>query len=597
MSLAWASIWPLEQGDKVEVRVTLKDGDKTSTLEGSCATRVLILQNAGGATYYASPTGSDDNPGSLEKPFATLARAASAAKAGDTVLAMSGIYREGNLFGGLKGEKAKPIIIAAADGQTPVIDSSVVIDKDAAWEETGPAVYALKLSLPRDQKRYAAQDGRRMFYYKSRADFSRDKLNARRAWFYDEAAGRIYVKTGDDIPPSGHAYAFASHSYGVDLTRSDYVVLRGFEVRFCGEASVTVADTSRGCVIYENTLHNSPGAVRVYGEAVHDLAVWRNSMYEKGLTDFTWDAIKASEYRRQGITCFSARGSSICHNRVDGYFDCVDPEVWRLTERIDLNRDLDVMYNDLINSGDDAIEADGGGVNFRIHGNRIRNCFAAISIAPVEKGPVYVTRNDASYKMLFFKMNVGGPESLGWAYCYHNSGYCQVSGKVYGGTALSFPPADTMPISNKRFANNACIAKGQGIRDAHDGYLLDYDLYWHVPGDKPLTFSWQVKNRDGRWLEPVLFSSLKAFAKATGREAHGLYADPAFVSTPDLGIITNWQDFGKTPIGDYPIVPDSSVGDLRLESTSPCIDAGVVVRGINEDFQGSAPDIGAFETR
>jgi hypothetical protein len=37
-------------------------------------------------------------------------------------------------------------------------------------------------------------------------------------------------------------------------------------------------------------------------------------------------------------------------------------------------------------------------------------------------------------------------------------------------------------------------------------------------------------------------------------------------------------------------------GDLRLRPDSPCIDRGVILRGINEDYRGRAPDIGAFES-
>ena len=597
--LIWASIWPLEQGDKVEVQVTLKGGGGAPvTLSGATVARKIVLENSGGATYYVSPSGSDTADGGAQKPFATLAHGAQAAQPGDTVLVATGVYKEGSLFKGLKGAEGKPIIIKAADGAKPVIDGSVVIEKGSdAWKQFRDGMYVADLKLRAGEKRYAAQDGLRMFFYRSIEDLSKDELLGKRAWFYDETAGKMYVKTGDKSAPSDHVYNVANHTYGVDLTGSDHVVVRGFEVRYCGETCIGVTGASRGCVIYENELHNAPGAVNIFGERIDDIVVWKNNAYEKGLTDFTWSAIKASEYRRQGITCFSARGSSICYNRVDGYFDSIDPEVWRYTDRIDLNRDLDVMYNDLINCGDDAIEADGGGVNMRIHANRMRNCFAAISIAPVEKGPVYVTRNHGTYKMLFFKLNVGGPESLGWAYCYHNSGYCQVKGEAYGGTAVSFPPGDTMPISNKRFANNAIIAKEQGIRNGHAGYMLDYDCYWHVPDAKPLVFTWQVMTADGKWPKATTYRTLAEFAKATARETHGLYTDPMFMSTPDLGNVGEWQNYTTTPIGAYPLVPDSSVGDLRLQNGSPCIDRGVVVRGINEDFHGRAPDIGAFETK
>jgi len=594
----WASIWPLEQGDSVEVKVTFTAGETEAAppLEGTVSVREMVLSGEGGR-FWVSPDGNDENPGSQDQPWRTLAHAASVVKAGDTVFACGGVYREGGLFSGLHGEPGNPIVFTAAEGEKPVIDGSDTIEKGSgAWRDLGNGVFATDLALNAGQARYAAQDGLRMFYYRSLAELEEDELHAGRAWFYDEEAGEMYVRTGDERAPAEHTYNIANFTYGVDLTGSEYVVVRGFEIRFCGEACIGVTDPSRGCIIYENTLHSAPGGVNISGYNIHDTAVWRNRIYDRGLADFTWHAIKASGYRRQGITCFSGRGSSICHNFVDGYFDCIDPEVWRLTDRLDLNRDLDVMYNDLLNSGDDAIEADGGGVNYRIHGNRIRNCFAAISIAPVEKGPLYVTRNDASYKMLFFKLNVGGPESRGWAYCYHNSGYCQVAGRVYGGVAVSLPPARTLLVTNKRFANNACIAKDLGIRYGNDLCMFDYDCFHNVPGTPPLVFTWQVRDDDGRWRTLPVFPTLEAFSEATGHETHGIYADPMFVATPDLGTVADWRNFETTPIGAYPLAADMSVGDMHLKPGSPCIDAGVVIRGINEDYRGDAPDIGAFET-
>jgi len=593
--LIWASIWPLQQGITVEVKVTSEDNGRTATIQNTTRTRKLTLENSGGNIYYVSPSGSDENPGTKLEPFATLTRGAKALQTGDTLLAMSGVYREGNLFSNLSGTPQKPIIIGAAHGERPILDSSASIEKGfGQWQAVGNDIYVTRLKLNPDQRRYAAQDGLRMFFYRSLDHLDKDELKAQRAWFYDEDAGRIYVRTGHESTPDKHEYRVANHTYAVNLTNSNYVVVRGFEMQYYGEVGVNIKGSSRGCVIYENVIHSSPGAVNISGREVHDTAVWHNKFYDKGLNDFTWNAIKASEYRRQGLTCFSGRGSSICYNYVDGFFDGIDPEVWKHTAEIQLNRDLDVMYNDFINCGDDAIEADGGGVNYRIHGNRMRNVFAAISIAPVEKGPVYVTRNHASFKMLMFKLNVGGPESLGWAYCYHNSGYSQVTGEGWGGFAISFPPAETLPISNKVFANNAVVAKGTGIRCAHEGYRLDYDCFYHVPGEKPLAFSWQIKGVDGQWQDRTRYRALKTFAEATGREQHGIYADPMFISSPDVGTI-KLQDFGIIPLSTFPLVEDSSVGDLRLQRKSPCIDAGVVIRGINEDYNGEAPDIGAFE--
>jgi hypothetical protein len=44
-----------------------------------------------------------------------------------------------------------------------------------------------------------------------------------------------------------------------------------------------------------------------------------------------------------------------------------------------------------------------------------------------------------------------------------------------------------------------------------------------------------------------------------------------------------------------PMFRNPASGDYGLHLASPLVDAGVLIPGINHDFQGVAPDIGAFE--
>jgi hypothetical protein len=433
-----------------------------------------------------------------------------------------------------------------------------------------------------------------MFRYWTLDDLRADKLGARRAWFIDEKTREIFIRP-DDAEPDAHEYKAAFQDSGVDLDGSQFVVVRGFEIRYFSETAVSIANGARGCVVIDNVLHHAPGAVSMSGYTSVDNAVWRNDIYEEGLVDFTWAQIKASDYRRQGLTCATGRGSSICYNKVHGFFDCLDPETWQMVEFIERNRDLDVMYNELYNCGDDAIEADGGGVNMRIHGNRMRNVFSAISIAPVERGPVYVTRNDASFKHLMFKLNVGESDSRGWAYCYHNSGYCLLNGDVDGGIAVSFPPLGYIPLENKVFRNNAIIGRTYGIVHNSANYSLDYDCYYNGPGQGPSRFTWDWLDADGK---EQTFSTrdFAEYVKRTGSEQHGFYADPQFVSTPDLATVPAVEYEGSC-VSQSAMLNDTSAGDMHLAPTSPCIGRGVVIRGINEDYRGKGPDIGAFESQ
>jgi len=596
--LVWASIWPLEQGTTVEVKATFKPSAdaKPQTLDGTVTTRTLILEAKGGRTFYVSPSGDDGNPGTRERAFKTLQHAADTVRAGDTVYAMSGVYKERYLFRKLKGTEGKPIVFMAAPGQKPIIDGSTTIEKGkGAWRKAGKGIYSTALDVKPDGKGYLAQDGKRMFRCWSLDDLKANKLGVPRAWFFDDKAKKLFIMPGSGVDPEEHEYKVVFADYGVSLQASQYVVVRGFEVRYFGSAAVGITEGARGCIVIDNVLHHAPGAVVMSGYDSTDNVVWRNDMYDEGLVDFTWSQIKASEYRRQGLTCATGRGSSICYNRVHEFFDCLDPETWQMVENIERNRDLDVMYNELYNSGDDAIEADGGGVNMRIHGNHIRNAFSAISIAPVERGPVYVTRNEASYKHLMLKLNVGDSDSRGWAFVYHNSGYCVLKDGADAGIAVSFPPLGFIPLENKVFRNNAFLAREYAILHNCANYSLDYDCYYGLPGQKQPVFSWDSLDAAGK---RTTFDTrdFAQYVQKTGSELHGLYADPGFVSTPDVATVMS-VPYEEGYVSRGAMVKDGNPGDLRLESTSPCIDRGVVIRGINEDFKGKAPDVGAVETR
>ena len=579
--LIWASIWPLEPGEVVEVAIEYQDPDlekkKPLGFRGTATTRSFRFAPAG-RTLYVSPKGNDANAGTKEQPFQTFAHAAKQLKPGDTLLAMTGIYKEGNLFQGLKGTAEKPIVIAAAPGETPVLDSSIYLKAPSQWMQNSPHVFSVAVE---SEVTYVAQDGKRSFPYRTFEELNDDKLNVKRAWCYDAKKKRLYVRTGTSEPAEKHEYHLSQHPYAVHLTKAQHVVLRGLTMRHYGAAAVRLSEGATGCVLYENTIHNSPGAIFMKSETTRDNAIWKSHIYEVGAADFGWNAHYAIEYANQAIYCDKAgRGNSFCHNRIHGYFDLISVESWKNPDKLQYNRDCDIMHNTLYNASDDAIEADGGGVNLRIHGNHIRNCHTALSLAPIERGPVYVTRNHATFLALFIKFNVGGVTSLGWTYIYHNAGYCLLTG-ADGGTGISYPP--NIPVANKVLKNNVVMVNEWCVRALQKGNTLDYNCYYHIPERAPRRFQADKKT----------YNTIADFAKATGQETHGLYADPLFVAQEGAGKYASLPL--SASLSQYVLLKDEKSGDLRLRAGSPCIDRGVVVRGINEDFKGKAPDIGAFE--
>jgi hypothetical protein len=85
------------------------------------------------ATYYASPTGSDTNPGTNSQPFRTVARGIQAASAGDTIVLKDGTYPADTPLGGgsrstwllwinKSGAPGAPITLKAENKQKAILD-------------------------------------------------------------------------------------------------------------------------------------------------------------------------------------------------------------------------------------------------------------------------------------------------------------------------------------------------------------------------------------------------------------------------------------------------------------------------------------------
>jgi Protein of unknown function (DUF1565) len=591
--LIWASIYPLESGASIETRVYFTDpaADNLEPLQASTRTRELPVETSGGRDIFVSPSGDDSAEGTRGQPFKTLGRAVRNAKPGDCIRVYNGVYTEGDLASGLKGSAEKPIVIAAAHGSGPILDGSIEIRKNTGtWEVFKKDVWVTTLPLSitggdSTEFGYVAQDGARMFRYGSLDDLLADRPGVPRAWYYDRPSGKLYVRTGTPGPAGMYNYRVARYPTAFRLSGSEYLVIRGFEMRYYGQAAVLMDNGANNCILAENTIHNAPNGVYLDGVDTRDNAIWHNLVYEPGLSTIPWSSIKASGYPRQGIFIgVAGRGNSCNYNTVHGWFDGICVEGWKHEDDLRVNRDTDVMFNHIYNIGDDAFELDGGGVNLRLHGNSIRNALVAISLAPVERGPVYVTRNDATYLSLMFKLNVGCCESLGPTFVYHNSGYGLNRDNGFAMIGLTGPASGGVDTRNKVFANNAIIGADKAVRTGYDGNILDYNCYWHTPGKWLRPFEWNG----------VLYETIGEFSAATGQEAHGIYADPLFRNTLGMGEIP-WKGFGYDQIGNYPLVASATTGDLHLNPASPLIDRGAIIRGFNEEFSGKGPDIGAFE--
>jgi hypothetical protein len=284
------------------------------------------------------------------------------------------------------------------------------------------------------------------------------------------------------------------------------------------------------------------------------------------------------------------QGHVVCYNTVKYFFDGIDVCTHAHPEKDPQLKSaaIDFYNNDIFICNDNFIEADGGMHNIRVLRNRCFNSGQqALSNQPVLGGPVYWIRNvvynsgDAS-TFKFWGMYPAG------VVAYHN-------------TSSGIFTRDDKPGSNVHLRNNLFLPSDDSTQPSLGLYTytsyssLDYNGYrerdpfigYFAPKDYMYDFSGTGKARR--------FSTLNAFQEATGQEKNGLTVDYTIFKNARAPSFAAFRDKHKALGKVYPIYYPSEV-DLRLKEDSKAVDAGLLIHGINDDFNGKAPDLGAYET-
>src|SRR5262245_28701195 len=77
---------------------------------------------AWGTEFYVAPNGSDENPGSVDKPFRTLNHGVKPLKPGETLVARAGVYRESLIYNIPPGTSWEaPVTLKAYPGEKVIL--------------------------------------------------------------------------------------------------------------------------------------------------------------------------------------------------------------------------------------------------------------------------------------------------------------------------------------------------------------------------------------------------------------------------------------------------------------------------------------------
>ncbi len=553
------SLFRLQPGSAYHLRVTFQDPDggplNTLVLTGTATTRNDISIPAATNTIYVSPSGNDNTgDGSSGFPYAGIGRALQDAVAGDHVVLQDGIYYQGEIYPPRSGQTGSPIVVRAEAGAGVMIDGTY--NQNFVWSEEGGGVY--QTTVPVANTHLVLYDGQRLYPYQNRTDL--ENLIWGLPGFYADGP-TVYLHLADHSEPDPAKVKVSrfNHAFYVE---QDFLYFTDLTFRYFGCGSWAKAiylnnagfNLVQGCTFAVNDL--GIGIKRASsGNVIQD-----NEFYDTNF-DWPWDAVKGgSELESGGVGFYdpmTGRGTVVRRNSFHDYFDggSICP-AWTAG----LTNETDFYQNTVYRCGDDGISTDGQASNVRIWENEFYDVLMGISLAPVYTGPVYVFNN------LIYRTGVGNNNYSGSPFKF-NSGY-GLSGPMYlfhntcdavlpGNNGLYIKAPGSWTLVHTR--NNIWAGTDYAVENYNAGRPMDMDydnLY------SPGTYL-------ARW-DGVRYPTLTDFQDGTAQEISGISAAPGFTAPQN--------------------------GDYTLTASSPLVDRGVVVPGINDGYHGSAPDIGAFES-
>jgi hypothetical protein len=365
---------------------------------------------------------------------------------------------------------------------------------------------------------------------------------------------------------------------------ADYVIIRGLEFKNAAIHGVLIKSGRHHIVIEDChiTFWGRIGGPKSFGnEGNYDSGIYAekgagNLIFQRNLIENprggsnNWETGHPSG--PQAITLINSTGGNVIrYNDLLSTYDHSFNDIFgggsNFSNAGSPNRDSDIHGNIFRAAHDDAIESEGANMNVRIWGNYIHDVFQYVATASTSKGPLYIFRNifgenRQNRKFLggsMIKTGMRGEFGGGRKYIFHNTAL-QPHGALH---VFSGHPDPNCITRNNIFHCAGRLASSKPV-DVMGDY--DYDLFTGIdPGN--------------------------------AKEPHGIREIPRFIESyylefyPTSTIET--VKWGKVPvqIGDTEKILTDPVVTIR----NPLIDSGIAISNFNDDFNGSAPDLGAFE--
>ncbi len=564
------SLFNLNPGTAHELRLSLTDVDgvTNSVTTAAFSTRPDTLVEPTLRTLFVAPTGNNANTGlSAGSALQTLQRAADLAQAGDIVSVAAGTYFE-QVIVPRSGTANQPIVFRAQTGA--ILDGSEPsLISTNGWNALASGVHQRAISFATG---HVSTEQGRLFGYTSLAALQNLAAGAPGGFWYD--GSNLYLKFSDGSAPSAHSVFAARFENGFLLDGKSFVRIENFEIRYFGASDFgkgVYLRYANDCIVRGNRIHDVGSAgVWIKGGARHRIE--DNVFNDSSISGWPWDQTKGSSSENNAVVLTNDidRGHVIRRNNISGGFNgigpCGDAPPPMGTNGIAaFTTEVDIYRNTLSRHNDDALEPEGYCANVRIFENTIIDVHMAFAVAPAAPGPTYFVRNIAynfgntrtsqqdGYTASGLKINSGFSTPIGPILLYHNSFVTAAPGteamNLLAGGNTTFIRARNNIFSGTRY-----------VLEKTNIVNLDWNFDLLYTSDAARFVKWQGTN----------YANLAALQTAQNQEINGVNAPPQFVN------------------------PAS--GNFQLAATSAALDRGAILPGINDNFSGAAPDLGALES-
>ncbi len=536
---------------------TVKVLDGSTEISGSVTTQTDELQFTPSSTLYVDDNASSGGDGSKAAPFKTIQEAVNHATPGTQILVADGIYQEMVSFP-TSGTDGKWIQVKA-EGSGAILDGSKTV-KGNVWKvyKSAENVWFTTVTPP---IKYLARDGQRYYMYDNLKGLvegrGHNKVPMNEGWYITPDTTRLYVRSLDN--PSNHSWQVPVLNRAFDVNGRDWIWIEGFEIRYYGTTDSCGICTKNAShvVIRKNKIHNLQLGVFINwtggDRQGNDTRIEYNEIYDPPVDKWPWDAVKATSMEGTAIVVRGHIGAIVRGNELHNFFNGIYTGSSAALENSGIAFDTDIYDNHIHHISDDALEPEGACVNQRFRNNAIDTTLVGVSLAPITQGPVWILRSlFTNYTGSSIKWDLS---SDGVVLIYHNTSWTNAKNL----NAMSM----LHPVHNSTMRNNIFQGNGYAFEESFTGstgHDWNNDNWYTTRGVTGPHFKW----------EKISYRTIKDLCIATRLECNGHEDPPGFV--------------------------DPNMGNFTLLQSSPNMDRGVLIPGINNDFVGNAPDVGAYES-